>query len=52
MMGISSVYLRVHWVTDILGGYCLGYILFTISLIFLKISDQKYIRREYEQQKF
>lgn len=43
MMGISSVYLRVHWVTDILAGYCLGYILFTIALIFLKISDQKYI---------
>jgi undecaprenyl-diphosphatase len=43
LMGISSIYLRVHWLTDILGGYCLGYILFTISLIFLKISDQKYI---------
>lgn len=43
LMGISSVYLRVHWVTDILAGYCLGYIFFTICIILLKISDKKYI---------
>lgn len=42
LMGLGSVYLRVHWVTDILGGYCIGYILFTISLGFLRISSQKY----------
>jgi len=46
MMGISSVYLRVHWLTDILGGYCVGFMLFTISLVFLKIFDEKYIVTE------
>lgn len=42
LMGLSSIYLRVHWVTDILAGYCLGYLLFALCLIFLRISDKKY----------
>ncbi len=42
LMGISSCYLRVHWITDILAGYCLGYIFFTVCIILLKISDKKY----------
>lgn len=42
LMGLGSTYLRVHWLTDILAGYCVGYILFTLSVIFLKISDKKY----------
>lgn len=42
MMGISSVYLRVHWPSDILAGYCLGYVLYTISVFYLKISAKKY----------
>jgi undecaprenyl-diphosphatase len=42
LMGLSSVYLRVHWATDILAGYCLGYILFTLSVIFCRITDKKY----------
>lgn len=42
LMGLGSIYLRVHWVTDILGGYCVGYILFILSVVFLRISDQKY----------
>jgi undecaprenyl-diphosphatase len=41
LMGLGSTYLRVHWLTDILGGYCLGYILFTLSLGFLRISAKK-----------
>jgi undecaprenyl-diphosphatase len=39
MMGLSSIYLRVHWLTDILGGYCIGYIWLTLALGMLKMSD-------------
>ena len=42
LMGLGSTYLRVHWATDILAGYCLGYLLFALSIIFLRISDKKY----------
>ncbi|WP_013322207.1 phosphatase PAP2 family protein [Gloeothece verrucosa] len=42
LMGISSMYLRVHWFTDILGGYSLGFILLTLSIGLLKITDKKY----------
>lgn len=42
LMGLGSIYLRVHWVTDILGGFCVGYILFFIAIGFLRVSDQKY----------
>lgn len=44
LMGISSMYLRVHWLTDILGGYSLGFILLTLALGMLKIIDKKYQR--------
>lgn len=33
LMGISSVYLRVHWVTDFFAAYALGYILFVLSVV-------------------
>lgn len=42
LMGICSAYLRVHWVTDILGAYCVGYILFAISVGLLSLVDKKY----------
>lgn len=42
LMGISSAYLRVHWVTDILGAYCVGYIFFSIAIVWLKLFDKKY----------
>ena len=38
LIGISSVYLRVHWVSDILASYCLGYILFSMAILLLDIS--------------
>lgn len=38
LMGISSAYLRVHWVTDILASYAVGYIMFTIAITVLKSS--------------
>lgn len=40
-MGLGSAYLRVHWVTDILGAYCVGYILYSIAITFLKMFNQK-----------
>ncbi len=42
LMGLGSTYLRVHWVTDIFAGYFLGYVLFSLSVVFLRISDKKY----------
>jgi len=33
LMGIGSVYLRVHWVTDFLAAYAVGYILFVLSVV-------------------
>lgn len=42
IMGLSSVYLRVHWPTDILAGYGFGYIWLTICLVMLKLSSNKY----------
>lgn len=38
LMGISSVYLRVHWVTDILASYTVGYIMFILAITLLKSS--------------
>ncbi|MBW4621048.1 MAG: phosphatase PAP2 family protein [Cyanosarcina radialis HA8281-LM2] len=38
LMGFSVVYLRLHWPTDIIAGYGVGYIWLTISLTILKVS--------------
>ena len=36
LMGISRMYLGVHWPTDIIGGYIMGYLLFITSIKFIK----------------
>jgi undecaprenyl-diphosphatase len=36
LMGISRVYLGVHWPTDIIGGYIMGYIYFQIMVAAIK----------------
>jgi len=38
LMGVSSAYLRVHWVSDILASYAVGYFMFIISITLLKSS--------------
>lgn len=42
LIGLSSMYLRTHWLTDILGGYSLAYVLVILCVAALKISDPKY----------
>lgn len=42
LMGLSSLYLRVHWPTDIIGGYGYGFIWLTVCLTLLKLSSNKY----------
>ena len=36
LMGISIAYLRVHWVSDVLASYCVGYILLNLSIVLLQ----------------
>jgi len=40
-MGLGSLYLGVHWPTDIIGGYGIGFIWFTICLTLIKLFFQK-----------
>jgi membrane-associated phospholipid phosphatase len=42
LMGLSSMYLRVHWPTDIIAGYAFGFIWLTFCLTLLKLSSKKY----------
>ena len=41
-MGWASLYLHVHWATDIIAGFCVGYLAFTLSIVLLKTVDTKY----------
>ena len=36
VMGISRLYLGVHWPTDIIGGFIMGYLYFRISVKLIK----------------
>ena len=39
LIGLSSMYCRVHWGSDIFAGYAVGYIWLTLSLALLKRAD-------------
>jgi undecaprenyl-diphosphatase len=41
-ISLSSLYVRVHWVTDVLAGYAVGYIWLIAALAILKLIDKKY----------
>ncbi|MES2431890.1 MAG: phosphatase PAP2 family protein [Bacteroidota bacterium] len=49
MIGLSRVYLRLHYVTDVLAGYCFGILSLVIHLWMLKRVEKLYIpsRAEY-----
>ena len=36
LAGFSRIYLDVHWFTDVVGGYALGFFLVNLSLLFFK----------------
>ncbi len=41
LIGFSSIYIKAHWATDVLGGYLFGYLWLLVSLSVLKFLDRK-----------
>ncbi|QEQ01775.1 phosphatase PAP2 family protein [Thermosynechococcus sp. CL-1] len=38
LMGISSVYVGAHWVSDVLAGYCVGDAIYLVTVRYLERS--------------
>nr|WP_198648703.1 phosphatase PAP2 family protein [Cyanothece sp. BG0011] len=42
LMGWASIYLNIHWLTDLAGGACIAYLGFLFSITLLKSISKKY----------
>lgn len=42
LMGWASLYLHIHWVTDLMGGVCVAYLGFLFCITLLKSISKKY----------
>lgn len=42
-VGISCLYVRVHWFTDVIAGYGFAFLWLTFSLVLLRLIEPKYI---------
>ncbi len=40
-IGLSRLYLGVHWPTDIIGGYCIGFLWITVCITLLRLQTTK-----------
>jgi membrane-associated phospholipid phosphatase len=41
VIGLSRLYLGVHWPTDIIGGYCIGFLWVMFCIAMLKLQQSK-----------
>lgn len=44
IIGFSRIYLNVHWLTDVLGGYLLGLSILTLSVIIYEYYNKNYVK--------